>query len=143
MNQYDELKRFNGKVYTGMLIGASHNWIYPNGKWFETKVSPDKWKFSFESTKLRDHPAGKNTGAAEGTIYHWYILADQKAVKLDNDSYQTSMTGLKFKLGHKRPYWKKFSYDYAEQMSYRERMVQILEDTLRSFRAGAEVEKPV
>lgn len=114
-----------------MLIGRSHDWVYPNGHWVETKIEPDKWKFSFESIKHRNRPSKKNTGAASGTTFHWYILADQKATKLDNDSYQTTMKGVKFKLGHKRPYWKRFSYDYDDQLSYNERVKQVLENTLK------------
>lgn len=130
MNNYDELKEYNGKVYTGMMIGSSHNWQYPNGNWIETKVAPDKWEFSFESIKRRNRASGNNTGAVKGTMFHWYILADQQATKLDNDSYQTSMTGVKFKIGHKRPYWKRFSYDYSDQISYKEKVIQVLEETL-------------
>jgi hypothetical protein len=129
-NQYDELKVYNGKVYTGMLIGRSHNWAYPDGRWKETKVAPDKWEFSFESVKRRSYSAKENTGAAKGTTYHWYILADQKAQKIDSDSYQTTMNGVKFKIGHKRPHWRSFSYDYADQLSYEERVKKVLEETL-------------
>ena len=113
-----------------MLIGGSHDWLYPNGHWHETKLAPDKWEFSFEAMKRRNHTALENTGAALGTTYHWYIIADQKATKLDSDSYQTKMTGLKFKLGHKRPYWKKFSYEYAGQMSYQDRIKLALQEIL-------------
>ena len=134
MNKYDELKKYNGEIYTGMQIGTSHNWLYPNGKWVETKVAPDKWEFTFDSLKVRNCPAGDNTGAAKGTTYHWYIIADQLATKLDNDRYETSMTGLKFKLGHRRPYWRMFSYDYEEQLSYKERVIKILEETLELLR---------
>ena len=133
ISSYDELKEYNGKLYTGMKVGAAHDWLYLDGKWHETKVAPDKWEFSFESLKHRTRRAGENTGAAKGTIYHWYILADQKATKLDSDSYQTSMTGLKFKLGHKRPYWRKFSYDYDEQLSYKERVINALKESLELF----------
>jgi hypothetical protein len=128
---YDKLKKYDGKVYTGMLIGGTHNWQYPNGKWVETKVAPDKWEFTFDSQKVRNRPAGDNTGAAKGTTYHWYIIADQLATKLNNDSYETSMTGMKFKIGHRRPYWRMFSYDYDDQLSYREMVIRVLEETLR------------
>ena len=133
MSQYDKLKQYNGKVYTGMLIGSTHNWLYPNGKWHETKLAPDKWKFTFESVKTRSHSAPENSGAAKGTTYHWYILADQKATKLDNDSYQTIMDGVKVKIGHKRPHWRTFSYNYDEQLSYQERVAQVLKEMLRSL----------
>ena len=134
MSNYDDLKEFKGRVYTGMKIGGSHHWIYQNGRWHETKVAPDKWRFNFESLKQRSRPAGDNTGAAKGTIYHWYIIADQKATKLDNDSYQTLMNGVKFKIGHKRPYWRSFSYNYDGQLSYRERIIQVLEEILNALK---------
>ncbi len=130
MKQYDELKCYQGKMYTGMAIGGSHEWVYPDGRWRETKVAPDRWKFSYNSRKERTRSAADNTGAAKGTTYHWYIIADQKAKKLDKDRYQTRMEGVKFKLGHKRPYWKSFSYDYPEQLTYRERVIKILQEAL-------------
>lgn len=130
MSNYDELKEFNGKKYSGMLIGSSHNWLYPNGRWLETKVSPDKWKFSFDSIKCRNHYSRDNTGASKGTSFHWYILADQIATKLDSDTYRTTMSGMKFKIGHKRPHWKMFSFDYADQLSYKERVINAIKETL-------------
>ena len=134
MSQYDDLKTYNGQVYTGMRIGGSHYWIYPNGKWKETKLQPDKWEFSFDSIKRRNISSGNNTGAAKGTTYHWYIIADQMATKLDNDSYRTTMKGLKFKVGHKRPYWRSFSYDYDDRLSYSKRISQVLEETLQQLK---------
>jgi len=136
INRYDELKMYNGKVYTGMLIGRSHDWVYPCGRWKETKVAPDKWEFSFESVKRRTRSARENTGAAKGTTYHWYIIADQKAEKLDNDSYRTLMEGVKFKIGHKRPHWRSFSYDYEDQQPYNQRVKQVLEETLGELNNG-------
>jgi hypothetical protein len=113
-----------------MLIGGSHDWLYPNGHWHETKVTPDKWEFSFESMKRREHVSRSNTGAAKGTTFHWFIIADQMASKLDSDSYSTVMKGFKFKIGHKRPYWRKFSYEYQDQQSYEERIKQVIEEIL-------------
>jgi hypothetical protein len=57
-------------------------------------------------------------------------MADQIATKLDANSYMTKLKGVKFKIGHKRPNWKNFSYDYPEQESYKERIIKALEDTL-------------
>ena len=37
-----------------------------------------------------------------GTGYHWYILAHQNVTKLNANEYTTSMTGMKFKLAHRR-----------------------------------------
>ena len=135
MSSYNDLKEYNGKVYTGMLIGRSHSWVYPEGRWKETKVAPDKWEFSFESIKKRSYQSKDNTGAKRGTMFHWYIIADQKAEKIDNDSYKTSMSGLKFKIGHKRSYWKRFSYDYEDQETYKERVIRALEETLNALKA--------
>ena len=132
---YNSLKVHNKKIYTGMKVGSSHYWNYNSGKWYETKEAPDKWSFQFNSLKTRVNPAPNNTGASLNTKYHWYIIADQIATKRDNDSYMTSMKGVKFKIGHKRPYWKTFSYNYPEQISYKERIIKILEDMLKKLRA--------
>ena len=127
---YDKLKDYNGQIYTGMKIGGTHKWHYDNGRWFETKVAPSQWTFNFQSTKTRFHSAPLNSGANLNTKYHWYIIADQIASKLNANSYITNMKGIKFKIGHKRPNWKKFSYRYPEQESYKERVIKILENTL-------------
>ncbi len=127
---YNSLKKYNDKIYTGMKIGHSHKWHYTNGKWYETKKKPDKWTFQFNSLKTRIKTAPSNTGASTNTKYHWYIIADQIATKIDENSYMTSMKGIKFKIGHKRPYWKTFSYNYPEQLSYKERVIEILEKLL-------------
>jgi len=131
---YNAFKIHENKIYTGMRIGSSHYWNYNNGKWHETKEAPDKWNFTFESLKTRRNPAPKNTGAGINTKFHWYIIADQIATKLDENSYMTAMNGVKFKIGHKRPYWRKFSYNYPEQISYKERVIQILEEILQQLK---------
>jgi len=131
---YDKLKEYNGQVYTGMKIGASHKWHYDSGKWSETKIAPSQWTFNFNSKKTRFHSAPINSGAKLNTKYHWYIIADQIASKLDANSYITNMKGIKFKIGHKRPNWKTFSYNYPEQESYKDRIIKILEKTLENLR---------
>jgi len=127
---YNNLKEYKDKKYSGMKIGNSHFWHYKNGKWYETKKAPDKWSFKFNCLKTRVNPAPNNTGAAIKTKYHWYIIADQIATKINNNSYMTSMKGVKFKVGHKRPHWRTFSYNYSDQISYKERIINILEDVI-------------
>jgi hypothetical protein len=127
---YNELKKFHNSIYTGMQIGQSHHWNYNDGHWYEKKIAPDEWQIKFNSIKTRYQAAPLNSGAKVGTKYHWYIIADQIATKLDSDSYMTKLNGLKFKVGHKRPYWKSFSYEYPEQEGYKERIIKILEETL-------------
>jgi hypothetical protein len=134
---YNELKTHKNKIYTGMKIGGSHLWNYNNGKWKETKMTPDKWFFTFNSVKTRNHAAPFNSGASIQTKYHWYIIADQIATKIDSNSYMTSMNGVKFKIGHKRPHWRTFSYNYPEQDSYKERIIKILEKTLEGLKTNS------
>lgn len=131
---FDSLKDYKGKTYTGMKIGKSHLWNYTDGKWFETKTAPDRWKIKFDSIKTRTHQAPVNSGAKVQTKYHWYIIADQIATKLDANSYMTSMSGVKFKIGHKRPKWKTFSYNYPEQLSYKQHVIKILEHILKKLK---------
>jgi hypothetical protein len=99
---YNKFKQFGGKEYTGMSVGRSHKWYYDKGVWRDIKISPDLWEISYSVTKRRAGHAPKGSGASVGTDYHWFILAHQNVEKLNADDYSTAMTGLKFKLAHKR-----------------------------------------
>ncbi|GAA4792763.1 hypothetical protein GCM10023231_21190 [Olivibacter ginsenosidimutans] len=99
---YNTVKHFDGKQYTGMAIGRGHHWDYDQGDWKETKITPDLWEISYAVTKRRRGQAPEGSGVPVGTEYHWYILADQTAKKLNANDYTTAMSGLKFKLAHKR-----------------------------------------
>src|SRR5688500_10679555 len=92
-----------------MAIGRSHKWYYDKGEWKETKVTPDKWQFNYSVTKRRAGKAPEGSGAPVGTEYHWYILADQIVKKMDANNYSTAMTGLKYKIAHKRAASEKWS----------------------------------
>lgn len=112
---YDRFKSYNGRVYTGMKIGRSHKWNYDPGIWRETKVTPDRWELSFNVIKRRAGRAPKGSGVPVGTAYHWFILSHQFVEKLNANDYITSMTGLKFKLAHKRAGKNKWSVSDSTQ----------------------------
>ncbi|HUX98962.1 MAG TPA: hypothetical protein VMV49_05375 [Candidatus Deferrimicrobium sp.] len=131
---YNTLKEWDGQKYTGMSIGGKHSWNYTNGIWNETKTAPDDWKFEFSSLKSRTHQAPPGTGALNKTEYHWYITADQKVVKLDENTYSTVMKGLKIKVGHKRPNWKGWSYNLKHE-SYEDKIIQILQNAIDQLKA--------
>src|SRR3954465_13543017 len=99
---YNEFKDFEGQQYTGMKVGRSHKWYYEKGEWKETKITPDLWEIAYGVTKRRAGKAPEGSGQPVGTEYHWYILSHQHVRKLNPSDYTTSMTGLKFKLAHRR-----------------------------------------
>jgi hypothetical protein len=99
---YNAIKEFEGRKYTGMRVGGSHSWYYRQGEWKETKVTPDKWQFTYAVNKRRRWNAPEGSGAPVGTEYHWYILAHQNVRKLNANEYTTSMIGMKYKLAHRR-----------------------------------------
>jgi hypothetical protein len=99
---YNKSKTFNGVQYTGMRVGRTHKWYYDKGEWKETKITPDLWEISYAVTKRRAGRAPEGSGVPVGTGYHWYILAHQQVIKLNANDYSTAMSGLKFKLAHKR-----------------------------------------
>jgi hypothetical protein len=101
-SSYNRFKQFNGAQYTGMRVGRSHKWYYDQGEWKETKITPDLWEISYAVTKRRAGKAPEGSGVPVGTGYHWYIVAHQNVSKLNANDYSTSMSGLKFKLAHKR-----------------------------------------
>ena len=132
---YDDLKEFRGQVYSGMPIGGSHVWEYPHGLWQERKVAPDRWEFTFSSEKKRARRAPEGSGAPAGTQYHWFILAHQRVRKLDQDTYETLMEGVKFKVAHKRPHWRGWSTEYPDHEPEREILIRILEEQLAELKS--------
>lgn len=130
-DSYDEFKDFGGKQYTGMKVGRSHKWNYDTGVWKETKITPDLWELYYAVTKRRAGHAPEGSGVPVGTGYHWYILAHQNVFKLNADDYSTSMSGLKFKLAHKRADKNKWSISAGTQ---RKHLVAFLEDIITQLK---------
>ena len=122
---YNEYKEFEGRKYTGMRVGGTHQWYYDKGEWKEKKIAPDKWEFTYATNKRRAWNAPEGSGVPVGTEYHWYILSHQNVRKLDANSYTTSMTGLKYKLAHKRVGIKRWS---STKNAQREQLIKILEE---------------
>jgi hypothetical protein len=132
---FDDLKEYQGKVYSGMAIGGEHTWVYPEGLWRERKLAPDRWIFTFTSLKRRSRSAPEGSGAPVGTGYHWFILAHQKVRKKDKDHYETFMEGIKYKVAHKRPHWRAWSTAYPDHESEREILIRILEERLAELKS--------
>jgi hypothetical protein len=124
---YNEFKDFEGQQYTGMKIGRSHKWYYDKGEWKETKITPDLWEVSYAVTKRRAGKAPEGSGVPVGTEYHWYILAHQNVRKLNANDYTTSLTGLKYKLAHKRADKEKWSTTAKTQ---KKRLVKLLQELI-------------
>lgn len=130
---YNEFKEFKGKKYTGMRVGGRHVWYYDKGEWKEKKTAPDKWEFAYNVKKRRAWEAPKGSGVPVGTQYHWYILADQIVTKLDANNYTTFMSGLKYKLAHKRAeksYWS--ASDYQQRIA----LISILQELINELKKG-------
>lgn len=127
---YDEFKEFEGKKYTGMKVGRRHKWIYDQGEWKEMKVTPDTWEFDYAVTKRRAGKAPEGSGVPVGTEYHWYIAAHQNVKKLNANDYTTSMSGLKFKVAHKRADNEKWS---ASERAQRKRLIKFLQELIREL----------
>jgi hypothetical protein len=133
---YNEFKEYEGQRYTGMKIGRSHKWHYDPGDWKETKITPDLWQIGYAVTKRRAGRAPEGSGVPVGTEYHWYVLAHQNVAKLSANDYTTSLTGLKFKIAHKRAGSEKWS---ATPRTQRKRMIQFLEGVISDLKKyGAE-----
>jgi hypothetical protein len=124
---YDEFKEHEGQRYTGMKVGRGHKWYYDQGEWKETKITPDLWQISYAVTKRRAGRAPEGSGVPVGTEYHWYILGHQNVAKHTANDYTTSLTGLKFKIAHKRADSGKWS---ATPRTQRKRMITFLRNVL-------------
>ena len=134
---YNQFKVFEGKKYTGMKVGGRHKWYYEKGEWKETKVAPDRWEFSYAVPKRRAGHAPAGSGVPVGTEYHWYILAHQNVRKLDANTYTTALTGLKYKLAHKRAGKETWS---ASDQAQRRHLVKILQEMIDDLTRDMPVE---
>lgn len=132
---YNEVKTFHGQQYTGMKIGRTHKWYYDKGEWKEKKITPDLWHFTYAVTKRRAGRAPEGSGVPTGTEYDWYIAAHQNVRKLNANDYTTSMTGLKFKVAHKRADSDKWSSGDAAR---KRRLVNFLREIIDSIESGGE-----
>ncbi len=124
---YNDFKEHEGQRYTGMKIGRSHKWNYDQGVWNEKKITPDLWQIGYAVTKRRAGRAPEGSGVPVGTEYHWYILAHQNTTKQSANDYTTSLTGLKFKIAHKRAGSEKWS---ATPKTQRKRMIMFLQSVI-------------
>jgi hypothetical protein len=124
---YNDFKEYEGQRYTGMKIGRSHKWHYDKGEWKERKITPDLWQVGYAVTKRRAGRAPEGSGVPVGTEYHWYILAHQNTTKRTANDYTTSLTGLKFKIAHKRAGSEKWS---ATPRTQRKRMIMFLQSVI-------------
>jgi len=136
---YNKPKMFNGAQYTGMRVGRSHKWYYDKGEWKETKITPDLWEISYAVTKRRAGRAPEGSGVPVGTGYHWYILAHQKVTKLNANDYSTVMSGLKFKLAHKRAAKGSWSASAKAQRKKLADFLQKMADELRKSPVPVEI----
>jgi hypothetical protein len=127
---YDAFKAFEGRRYTGMKVGGRHTWHYDAGVWKERKVAPDRWEISYAVPKRRAGKAPQGSGVPVGTEYHWFIVAHQNVRKLDANTYSTAMTGLKYKVAHKRAGSETWS---ASEAAQRRALVRILRETIRTL----------
>lgn len=124
---YNAVKEFQGQRYTGMAVGRTHKWLYDAGEWKEKKITPDKWEIRFAVTKRRAGKAPEGSGAPVGTEYDWFILAHQVVRKENANDYSTEMTGVKFKLAHKRAETEKWS---AGEKARRTKLIKLLRETI-------------
>jgi hypothetical protein len=134
---YNEFKEHEGQRYTGMKVGRSHKWYYDRGEWKETKITPDLWQIGYAVTKRRAGRAPEGSGVPVGTEYHWYVLAHQNVAKQTANDYTTSLTGLKFKIAHKRAASGKWS---ATPRTQRKRMIMFLRNVLADLEKQTERE---
>src|SRR5215204_3864100 len=132
---YNEFKEHEGQRYTGMKIGRSHKWHYDRGEWKEKKITPDLWQIGYAVTKRRAGRAPEGSGVPINTEYHWYVLAHQNVSKQSANDYTTSLTGLKFKIAHKRAGSDKWS---ATPRTQRKRMIRFLQSVIADLEKQAD-----
>ena len=88
--------------------------------------------------KRRAGKAPEGSGVPVGTEYHWYILTHQHVRKLDANSYTTAMTGLKYKLAHKRAGSEKWS---VTENGQKKRLIKLLRDFIADLEKESSIKE--
>jgi frataxin-like iron-binding protein CyaY/exonuclease VII small subunit len=136
--RYGEAKEFKGRSYHGMKVGGVHHWTYPDGKWTERKVQPDRWDVTYTSLKRRNKKAPRNSGAEVGSGYHWFITAHQWVEKLDANTYATHLEGSKYLVAFKKPDWPVWNTQFRNaKRKAKERTIAALQDAIRRIEEGS------
>lgn len=141
---FDARKSWHGRSYTGMKVGRGHHWDY-EGKWVERKIGPDLWEVDFRATKTRKGKgAPEGSGAPVGTEYLWFFVpTTQVARKMDANTYQTRLSGLKWKLGFRPATSTSWDFQWARTgETARQRAIRILEQTLADLKAEEKAGEP-
>ena len=131
---YGDEKQHRGAPYRGMRVGGVHRWSYPDGRWTERKVTPQRWEVSFTSRKQRRARAPEDSGAEVGSGYHWLIVAHQWAGKLDANTYATHMEGTKHLVSFRKPGWQGWTTQQRGHTSARLRTIMALEELIAELR---------
>lgn len=131
---YGDEKDFQGAHYRGMKVGGVHRWTYPDGKWTERKVTPQRWQVAFTSLKRRRAKAPESSGAEVGSGYHWLIVAHQWAGKLDANTYATHLEGTKHLVSFRKPGWRGWTTQQRGHTSARLRTILALEELIAELR---------
>jgi hypothetical protein len=131
---YEDEKSHAGQAYRGMKVGGVHLWTYPEGKWAERKVTPQRWDVAFTSLKRRRRRAPEGSGAEVGSGYHWLIVAHQWVGKLDANTYATHLEGSKHLLSFRKPGWKGWTTQQRGHTSARLKAIAALEELIEELR---------
>jgi hypothetical protein len=108
-----------------------------------SSATPDEWQVSYAVKKRRAGKAPEGSGVPVGTEYHWYILAHQNVTKLNANEYSTSMTGVKFKLAHKRAGQEKWRATERAQCKHLIKILkQIIQDLEKIGEENGDLETP-
>jgi hypothetical protein len=125
-------KRVSDKEKKLFASKVKINWTVNNATLEQEGMGPQS-KVNLQFDKTRKKPVKPGKGAVIGTKFHDFIIADQIDTKIDDNSYQSSITGIKFRIGHQRPHWDAF--DYNPYNSYKERIIYILENYIKKLKS--------
>lgn len=122
----------------GTQVGGPQMWSYPDGKWTERKLTPQRWDVAFTSLQRRRRRAPEGSGAEVGSGHHWLVVAHQWAGKMDANTYATHLEGSKHLLGIRKPGWNGWSTQQEGHKSARVRTIAILEELITELRGMAD-----
>ena len=94
-------KQLFKKKSKAVPVGFKHAWKYKTEQWFEQKIKPKTWTFTYYQTKGRKYYKAKpGQGMPIGDTIIWGIKAIQTAKKTGANTYKLIMKGTKKQIGY-------------------------------------------
>ena len=136
-------QKSQGNPYGFRPGNSRYQWDFLKGKWLERRIDANEHSFVLKARFEKTKDAFPTLTGDIGTEFRWFVCADQIARKVDDNAFETLMSGLRFLVGYKKPKWKQFSHEYDTSIGYTNRVLEILKQGQSDIQLYGQINDPI